>query len=143
MTKRFLGKRVVGIGGVFFKARNPGKLSNWYEKHLGIITKDNVALFTWRSPGPSKRKGYTVWSIFPARSTYFYNPRQQTMINYRVTNLKRTLEQLRKEGVKTAGKLEGSKYGKFAWVSDPEGNWLELWEPPRKYQAPEEEMPME
>ncbi len=135
--------RAVGLGGIFFKARNPRKLSDWYQKHLGIKTTQNTALFTWRSPKASKRIGYTVWSIFPANTRYFHNPRKQFMINYRVRNLKLILEKLRRERVKVARKVEDSKYGRFAWVSDPEGNWLELWEPPRNYKAPEEEMPMQ
>ncbi len=143
MTVKTPSERVTGIGGVFFKARNPKKLSDWYRKHLGIKTTQNTALFTWHSPKGPKRKGYTVWALFPANSGYFHNPRKQFMINYRVKNLAYTLQKLRRERVRIARKVEESQYGKFAWVSDPEGNWLELWEPPRKYGAPEEEMPME
>ncbi len=134
---------MTGIGGVFFKARNPKKLSDWYRKHLGIKTTQNTALFTWQGSKNPKRKGYIVWALFPASTDYFHNPRKQFMINYRVKNLERALQKLRQERVKIARKTENSQYGKFAWVSDPEGNWLELWEPPRKYRAPEEEMPME
>ena len=136
-------KRVVGIGGLFLKAHNPLKLSKWYSEHLGIKITDNVALFTWSGPGRSRRKGHTVWSVFPANTRYFHNLRQQVMINYRVNNLKRLLEQLRKEGVKVANRVEESRYGKFGWVSDPEGNWMELWEPAKKYSASEKEIPME
>ncbi len=144
MAKKTAGEgRAVGLGGVFFRARNPGKLSEWYRRHLGLKTTQNTALFTWRSPKASKRLGHTVWALFPADTPYFRNTRKQFMINYRVKDLERVVAKLRKERVKTAGKVEDSKYGRFAWVCDPEGNWLELWEPPRKYRAPEEEMPME
>lgn len=125
------------------RARDPPKLSQWYRKHLGIKTTQNVALFTWRSPKSSKRIGYTVWSLFPADARYFRNSRKQFMINYRVKDLKGVLEKLRRERVKVAQKVGNSKYGRFAWIRDPEDNWLELWEPPRNYEAPEEEMPME
>ncbi len=136
-------KRVTGIGGVFFKARNPKKLSDWYRKHLGIKITQNTALFTWQGSKDTKRKGHTVWALFPNNTKYFHNPHKQFMINYRIKNLEKTLQKLRRERVKIAGKIEKSPYGRFAWVSDPEGNWLELWEPPRKYGATEEEMPME
>src|SRR5712692_4635138 len=135
--------RVVGLGGVFFRARSPAKMSEWYRKHLGLKTTQNTALFTWRSRKASKKIGHTVWALFPADTRYFRDARKQFMINYRVRDLKGVVEKLRREGVKVAGKLEDSQYGRFAWVRDPEGNWLELWEAPRKYKAPEEEMPME
>ncbi len=133
----------VGIGGVFFKARDPRKLSKWYQTNLGLQITENTALFAWQNPRKPGRKGYTVWALFPARSDYFHDPRKQFMINYRVKNLKQPLQRLRPKRVKIAKKTEESQYGKFAWVSDPEGNWLELWEPPRKYGAPEQAMPME
>ena len=142
-AKSKVDSRAVGLGGVFFKAKNPAKLSAWYRKHLGIKTMKNTALFTWRSPKASRKLGYTVWALFPAGTSYFRNSRKQFMINYRVKNLDRVLSKLRRERVKIARKVEDLEYGRFAWICDPEGNWLELWEPPRKYEAPEEEMPME
>jgi len=135
--------RATGLGGVFFRAQNPVRLSDWYRRHLGLKLTQNTALFTWRSPKASKKLGHTVWALFPADTSYFHNSRKQFMINYRVKNLNKVLAKLRRERVKTAKRVEDSKYGRFAWVSDPEGNWLELWEPPRKYLAPEEAMPME
>lgn len=143
-AKQVKTKRVVaGIGGIFFKARDPAELSTWYRKHLGINIKDNVALFTWRSAKPPTRTGHTVWSLFPAKTRYFRREPQQFMINYRVNNLRAVLAKLRRERVRVAKKVEELEYGKFAWVQDSEGNWLELWEPPRKYSAPEEGIPME
>jgi len=143
LTAKPSSKRVTGIGGVFFRARNPKRLSDWYRKHLGLKTTQNTALFTWQGPKEAKRKGYTVWALFPSNTDYFHNPRKQFMINYRVKNLEKVLQKLRRERVKIARKLEKSQYGKFAWISDPEGNWLELWEPPKKYAAPDDETPME
>ncbi len=134
---------VVGLGGVFFRARNSAKLSKWYQDHLGVKTTQNTALFTWKSPRGAKSLGHTVWALFPEDTAYFRNRRKQFMINYRVKNLERVLAKLRRERVKVARKVEDSEYGRFAWVSDPEGNWVELWQPPRKYRAPEEAMPME
>src|SRR5712692_3501644 len=93
------GKRVVGVGGIFFRARKPKELSAWYRKHLGIKTQDNVALFTWQPRKSSKRVGYTVWSIFPHDTSYFHSKKLQFMVNYRVKNLEKLLGQLRREGV--------------------------------------------
>jgi predicted enzyme related to lactoylglutathione lyase len=136
-------KRVVGVGGIFFRAKKPKELSAWYHKHLGIKTQDNVALFTWQSRKNSKRVGYTVWSIFPHDSSYFRSKKLQFMINYRVKNLNKLLAELRREGVRVDRKVENLDYGKFGWVTDPEGNRIELWEPPRTYKAPEPEIPSE
>jgi len=129
--KKGLDAVAVGIGGVFFRARNPARLSEWYQRHLGLKTARNTALFTWRSPKYPKKAGYTVWALFPSNTKYFRNSGKQFMINYRVKNLDRVLDKLRREHVKIAKKVEDLEYGRFAWVSDPEGNWLELWEPPR------------
>jgi predicted enzyme related to lactoylglutathione lyase len=138
-----IGKRVVGIGGIFIRAKKADRLSKWYSKHLGISIIENVAIFTWLNPNHPKQKGHTVWSIFPQNTSYFGRKGNQFMVNYRVRNLKSLLARLRREGVKVARKVEESKYGKFGWVTDPEGNRIELWEPPRGYRGPEKETPME
>src|SRR6266571_1340927 len=104
--------RAVGLGGVFFRAKNPAKLSSWYQKHLGIKTTNNTALFTWRSSKGSKKLGHTVWALFPSDTSYFRNSRKQFMINYRVKNLDKVLARLRRERVKTAKRVEDSKYGR-------------------------------
>ena len=137
------GKRVVGIGGIFFRAKDPKALSDWYSKRLGLRIKDNVALFTWNSRKNPKRIGYSVWALFSKDDPYFGSKKSQFMINYRVNNLSSLLARLRKEGVRVARKAEKSPYGKFGWVYDPEGNRIELWEPPRAYKAPEDEMASE
>src|SRR3972149_3231174 len=97
--KRKNQKRVVGIGGIFFKTRRPALLAKWYREHLGINIKDNVALFTWLSPVDPKRKGHTVWALFSNKSRYFLTTRAMFMINYRVKNLRQILTKLREEGI--------------------------------------------
>ncbi len=134
---------VVGIGGIFFRGKSPKKLSQWYTKHLGLKIQNNVALFTWRPRKSSKRVGYTVWSIFPRNSRYFGSKNVQFMINYRVKDLDGLLAQLRRNRVPLVRKVEKSEYGKFAWITDPDGHTVELWEPPRSYRPPEEEIPSE
>jgi len=136
-------KRVVGVGGIFFKAKKPKELSDWYRKHLGIKTQENVALFTWQPRKSSKRVGYTVWSIFPHDTSYFHSKKRQFMINYRVKNLDKLLAELRREGVRVDRRTENLEYGRFGWVTDPEGNRIELWEPPLTNKAPEPEIPSE
>jgi len=121
-------EHVTGIGGVFFKARDPEKMSAWYREHLGVPVEDGHADFTWREQDHPEKTGRTVWSIFPANSDYFGSA---AMINYRVANLDRMLEQLRERGV-TVEKVEDYDYGRFAWITDPEGNRIELWEPKDK-----------
>jgi predicted enzyme related to lactoylglutathione lyase len=118
-------EQVTGIGGVFFKAQNPTKMAAWYQEHLGITTRDGAAEFRWREKENPDKEGHTVWSLFPAESDYFPG---SSMINYRVANLEKMLKQLQGKGVKV-DKTEEYDYGRFAWVTDPEGNRIELWEP--------------
>ena len=136
-------KRMTGIGGVFLRARNSKKLSEWYRKHLGIPVKGGVSAFAWRALTNPKRKGHTVWALFPNDTNYFGRKKQVVMMNYRVKNLRKTLDALRKERVKVDRKVEESNYGKFGWIFDPEGNKIELWEPPRNYRTPERQYPSE
>jgi predicted enzyme related to lactoylglutathione lyase len=120
-------ERVTGIGGVFFKAKDATHLADWYRQHLGMELADGNAEFLWREKDKPEQVGRTVWSVFPADTDYF-GPGPTFMLNYRVTNLDRMLEQLRKAGV-TVEKVEDFDYGRFAWIADPEGNRIELWEP--------------
>jgi len=143
MAARTRRTRVTGIGGIFFKARDPKALVRWYHRHLGIHIEEAVALFTWRSGRDGRAKGHTVWSIFPADTTYFGERGASFMINYRVKDLDAVLAVLRDEGVEADRKIEESEYGRFGWITDPEGNRIELWEPPKVYRAPEKAMPME
>jgi predicted enzyme related to lactoylglutathione lyase len=125
-------KRVTGIGGIFFKSDNPRGLYKWYEEHLGIHrTPDGTgAIFEWRD-AQSNSTGMTVWSIFPRDTKYFDPGKSGFMINYRVDNLDALLEILKNEGVQIDPHREDYDYGRFAWIMDPEGNRIELWEPPK------------
>ena len=127
MAARTRRSRVTGIGGIFFKARNPEALARWYREHLGISIEGMVALFAWRSGKDGKRVGHTVWSIFPADTSYFGQDDASFMINYRVKDLDAVMTALRKEGVTVDAKIEELEYGRFGWVVDPEGNRIELW----------------
>jgi predicted enzyme related to lactoylglutathione lyase len=120
-------KKVTGIGGAFFKAKNPKELAAWYEKHLGIPFDGNVyTSFKWKDDGPD---GQTVFSIFGADSDYYAPSMSTFMFNFRVADLDALLEELKSEGVEIVGEPQAFDYGKFGWILDPEGNKIELWEP--------------
>lgn len=121
-------ERVTGIGGIFFKARNPETTIAWYRDNLGIPAQDTYYDFKWRGADTEKLPGRTVWSIFENATDYFGPSGQTFMINYRVENLDRMLAQLKKANIPIL-KTEDYDYGKFAWIDDPEGNRIELWEP--------------
>lgn len=123
-------KRVTGVGGIFFKARDPKALCEWYRAHLGMSVEDwGGVAFQW-AEDPAQARGTTVWSPFPADTTYFEPGTAPFMINFRVADLHGLLAALRREGCDVQDKVEESEYGKFGYVMDPEGNKLELWEPP-------------
>lgn len=124
--------RVTGIGGVFFKARGDrAALLAWYQKHLGIDVQDwGGTTFRWHAPGAPELDGATVWSVFPSDTTYFGPGPQTFMLNFRVRDLDAVLRDLRAEGCDVDPRVESSEFGKFGWVTDPEGNRVELWEPP-------------
>jgi predicted enzyme related to lactoylglutathione lyase len=126
-------KRVTGIGGVFFQADDPEKLYQWYEKHLGIQREPHGqgAVMYWREDQNPERRGLTAWALFEKRTPYFEPSRAPFMLNYRVDDLDAVLEALRAEGVTIDPKREDYDYGRFAWIMDPEGNKIELWEPPK------------
>ena len=122
-------KRVTGIGGVFFKSPDASRLSAWYEKHLGLVPNQGCVIFKWRERD-AEANGSTVWSIFPGNTKYFDPSRAPFMVNFRVGDLFALLALLRSEGCDVDEKTEVSEFGKFGWVMDPEGNRIELWEPP-------------
>ncbi len=123
-------KRVTGIGGVFFKAKDPKALGEWYRTHLGMNVKEwGGVAFRWAEDNPGAR-GTTIWSPFKEDTSYFAPSTSSFMINYRVADLHALLARLREEGCAVDEKVEESEYGKFGWVMDPEGNKLELWQPP-------------
>ncbi len=132
-------KRVTGIGGVFFKSERSEQLYEWYEKHLGIRRDPHGqgASFEWRElqaadgsePGP---KALTAWAIFPHTTKYFGPGPAPFMVNYRVDDLDALLAELKSAGVAIDPRREDSDYGRFAWITDPDGNRIELWEPPKE-----------
>jgi len=125
-------KRVTGIGGIFFKARDPDGLKDWYRERLGIVPgADGTVTFEWRNKERPDEIGYTVWAPFSQDTEYFDPSTASFMVNFRVDDLYGLLERLREEGVTVDDKTEDSEYGRFGWVMDPEGNRVELWEPPQ------------
>ena len=122
-------KRVTGIGGIFFKTRDPEKTKAWYKKHLDLPVDQWGATFGWRDKNDPDRICHTAWSPFPADTTYFSPSEKNFMFNYRVENLELLLTVLEEEGVEIVGELEEHDYGKFGWIMDPDGNKIELWEP--------------
>jgi predicted enzyme related to lactoylglutathione lyase len=124
-------KRVTGIGGVFFKARDAAALRDWYRRHLGIDVQSwGGAAFAWTDAEGRPIPGTTAWCINGADGQSFAPSTAPFMVNYRVADLGALLRELKQEGCDVLEKVEESEYGKFAWVMDPEGNKVELWEPP-------------
>lgn len=124
-------KRVTGIGGVFFNARDPAALHAWYRTHLGIDVQSwGGTAFTWADADGQPYKGTTIWSVGAGEGEGFGPAKAPFMINYRVDDLAALLQALRAEGCNVLDKTDDSEYGKFGWVIDPEGNKVELWQPP-------------
>ncbi len=124
-------RRVTGIGGIFFKAKDPVGLRAWYQKHLGIdVQVWGGAAFRWTDSEENPIGGTTIWNISDANSENYAPGTASFMVNYRVANLQALVAALRKEGCNVLEKTDDSEYGKFGWVIDPEGNKIELWEPP-------------
>jgi len=122
-------KRVTGIGGIFFKCKDPKKIREWYAQHLGLNVNDYGSVFEWYQGADSTRKGFTQWSPFKETTKYFAPSEKDFMINYRVADLGRLVEQLKTEGVTVLDTIESYSYGKFVHIMDIEGNKIELWEP--------------
>ena len=124
-------KRVTGIGGIFFNAKDPVALRAWYKQHLGIDVQDwGGAMLPWTDARGNSAEGGTVWSIGAAESQTFAPSKATFMVNYRVDDLAALLHALRDEGCDVLEKTDDSEYGKFGWVMDPEGNKVELFQPP-------------
>jgi len=122
-------KKVTGIGGIFFKCKDPNKVNEWYKKHLGFDTTPYGTNFEWHQGANPTKKGSTQWSPFAETTKYFEPSTKEFMINYRVENLEALVEQLQIEGVTIVDKIETSEYGKFVHIMDIEDNKIELWEP--------------
>jgi predicted enzyme related to lactoylglutathione lyase len=122
-------KKVTGIGGIFFKCKDPQKMAEWYNQHLGLNANQYGANFEWRQAEDPSKKGSTQWSPFAETTKYFEPSAKDFMINYRVENLEVLVKQLKAEGVTITDQIEASEYGKFVHIIDVEGNKVELWEP--------------
>jgi len=122
-------KKVTGIGGIFFKCKDPKKMKEWYKTNLGIITNQYGAVFEWYQGADSTKKGFTQWSPFKETTKYFEPSTKDYMINYRVANMEALVAELKKNGVTIVDSIQSFDYGKFIHILDPEGNNLELWEP--------------
>lgn len=124
-------KRVTGIGGIFFKAKDAPALQAWYKTHLGIDVQDwGGTAFTWTDAAGNPMAGTTIWSIGPEEGDYYAPSKATFMINYRVEDARALAAVLKDEGCTVLDKIDELEYGVFAWVIDPEGNKVELWQPP-------------
>lgn len=127
-------KRVTGIGGIFFSAQDPKALGDWYKNHLGIDVQNwgsQVGTsFDWADADGNPTTGTTVWSVHPVGASNLAGGKGSFMVNYRVADLDALLKALRDEGCNVLDETNDSEYGKFGWVIDPEGNKVELWQPP-------------
>lgn len=122
-------KKVTGIGGIFFKCKDPKKMREWYKNNLGLNTNEYGTVFEWRQGTDTIKKGFTQWSPFNEKTTYFEPSTKDFMINYRVANIDALISQLKKAGVTITDSIEKVDYGKFVHIMDIEGNKIELWEP--------------
>mgnify|MGYP000623769943 CR=1 FL=1 len=121
-------KKVTGIGGIFFKCKDPRKMREWYQTNLGLNTNQYGTVFEWWQGADSTKKGFTQWSPFSEKTKYFEPLTRDFMINYRVENLEALVEELRKDNVTVVDTIETVEYGKFVHILDVEGNKVELWE---------------
>ena len=121
--------KVIGIGGIFFKTEDVQTTRQWYREHLGITNNEQGGSFVWRTFDSADDFGFTVWHAFPEDDDYFNLSNSDFMINYRVNNLDGLIEKLESEGVEFVGEVEEYPFGKFAWILDPDGQKIELWEP--------------
>lgn len=126
--------RVTGIGGVFFKTKDPKAVKDWYNKHLGLNTDQWGCTFWWKDKNGNDCS--TQWSPFKEDTTHFEPSKKEFMMNYRVENLEELLETLKAEGVTVMDEIQKVEEGKFGWIMDLEGNKIELWEPNDKAFGP-------
>jgi predicted enzyme related to lactoylglutathione lyase len=121
--------KVTGIGGIFFKCKDPKKIREWYATNLGLNTNAYGAVFEWRQGADTTKKGFSQWSPFSEKTKYFEPSTKDFMINYRVENIEELIARLQKSGVVVTDSIESVEYGKFVHIMDIEGNKIELWEP--------------
>jgi len=129
LPKKTTMKKVTGIGGIFFKCKDPNQMKEWYQTHLGLNTDAYGTRFEWRDAEDPSKKGSTIWSPFPEKTKYFEPSGSDFMINYRVDHLEELVQLLKQEGVTVLDEIESYDYGKFVHILDLEGNKIELWEP--------------
>jgi len=120
---------ITGLGGVFFKSKDGTALKKWYQKHLEFPVDDYGVMFKFRDHENPDQEGYAVWSPFKEDTDYFSPGNKDFMINFRVRDLDGLLKKLKSEGIEQIGKMEEYEFGRFAWIIDPEGTKIELWEP--------------
>jgi predicted enzyme related to lactoylglutathione lyase len=128
-TESITMKKVTGIGGVFFKCKDPDKVKEWYSKHLGLKMDQYGTSFEWRQGDDPSKYGFTQWSAFSDSTKYFDPSVKEFMINYRVQDLESLVIELKRDGVMLVDSIESFDYGKFVHILDNEGNKIELWEP--------------
>jgi len=123
--------KVLGIGGIFFKSPDPQRLYQWYSQWLGLTVEVEAGVsFVSFFPLTMPKNGYTVWSVFESSTTYFSPSENDFMFNLVVDNLEEALRQVKAGGAQVVGEVEKNAYGQFGWFMDPDGNKVELWEPP-------------
>lgn len=121
--------KVTGVGGIFFRCKNPKAVKEWYGKNLGMAVGEYGSSFEFRNANRPEEINYLQWSTFDENTEYFNPSKKQFMINYRVQNIEQMVENLKAAGVTIVDKIEEYEYGKFVHIMDPEGNKIELWEP--------------
>jgi len=122
-------KKVTGVGGIFFKSKDPDMLKEWYYKNLGLVPNEYGSIFEFRNTDKSEDKGYLQWSPFKETTKYFLPSEKDFMINFRVENMEELVKDLMSSGITFTDTVETYEYGKFVHIMDPEGNKVELWEP--------------
>lgn len=122
-------KKVSGLGGIFFKCKDPKKVKEWYQTNLGINTNEYGAVFEWYQGADSTKKGFTQWATFDEKTNYFEPSTKEFMINYRVEDLETLVKELRQNNVNILDTIQTVSYGKFIHILDNEGNKIELWQP--------------
>ena len=121
--------KVTGIGGIFFRSKNPKETREWYAKNLGLAIDDYGSAFEYRNANRPDEVNYLRWSPFEEGTDYFKPSEKEFMINYRVQNIEGLIKKLKENSVTIVDEIEKFEYGKFVHIMDPEGNKIELWEP--------------
>jgi predicted enzyme related to lactoylglutathione lyase len=121
--------KVTGIGGIFFKTKDPKQTKEWYRQNLGLQTDDYGSVFEFRNANRPEEINYLRWSPFDEKTEYFNPSEKEFMINYRVQNIESLVKKLKNNGVKIVDEIEEYDYGKFVHIIDNDGNKIELWEP--------------